>query len=377
MAALLQFLRRLFTKPVAPPPPGSIPERYWEADLSSQDSSCFIPELDERYRTQLSGNTLNLELLRPGIFAWTEAQPYRYRDFSLVGRIQLPSGSPADSAGFILRMADAGSFVCVLASARGLRMDVFFNGDPRTIVPWTPCPWISLDDGVVLSIVARDSRYLVFADSRFAFEAEDESTEAGILAFAARNEGKPGSAVLHSLAIESRPVEVEVAFYHLMRLGASDTEQRRRLARSLFSNGDYLTALIHLKKLDEASIARERLLLRSGDTTRGNSEPGSETQDLASNAGRSEERVGDAFLRAECYLRLQMYEDAEKAILACLAMDPEHSEAQEERFNLLYIQGRLKELRDNLAAVPNKVAVNPRLSNLQAHAFFEIGRAHV
>jgi tetratricopeptide (TPR) repeat protein len=250
-------------------------------------------------------------------------------------------------------MTDVGSFVCILASKQGLRMDSFFNGEARTIVPWTSCPWISMEDGALLSIVARGSHYIVLADGRFAIEAEDETTEAGTLAFAARSDEATGTAVLHFLSIESRPFEVEVAFYRYSRLMGAEVEQRRRLARSLFVNGDYLSALIHLKKLDEAVVARERLSEGS---------PGVQAE--------------DAFLRAECYLRLDMYEDAEKAIDACLSIDPEMPEALEERYNILYLRGHLAELHDGLRAESAGTSTNPRLYNLLGHACFGLGAWH-
>ncbi|MFH2115199.1 MAG: tetratricopeptide repeat protein, partial [Spirochaetota bacterium] len=367
MPAMVRFFRRLFSKPSPPPPPGSFPELYWVADLSSQEGAQLSLEADERYRTTFIDGTVRLELLRPGLFAWSEVRPYRYRDLSLDARIQLAPGNPADSAGFILRMADAGSFVCVLASNQGLRMDVFFNGEPRTIVPWTPCPWISMEEGLLLSVVARDSRYLVLADGRFAFEAEDDTTEAGVLAFAARSDQMAGTAetaILHSLSIESRPVEVEVAFYRYTHLAGADVDQRRRLARSLFANGDYLSALIHLKKLDDTLASRERLMERAGKTYNG-----SGSGSGSGSGGRAE----DAFLKAECYLRLEMYEDAGKAIETCLSFDPELPEALEECFNLMYLRGRLVDLRDGLMAVPGKTAASPRLSNLLGHACFGLG----
>jgi tetratricopeptide (TPR) repeat protein len=346
------------------------------ADLSSQEKSPFPSEADERYQTTFMDRTVRLELFRPGLFAWSEVQPYRYRDFSVDARIQLPPGNPAASAGFIVRMADAGSFVCILASDQGLRMDVFFNGEPRTIVPWTPCPWISMKEGILLSVVARGSHYLVLADGRFACEAEDDTTEAGVLAFAARS-GEPaesagpaetavpagsaqasGVAILQSLSMESRPVEVEVAFYRYSRLAGADVQQRRRLARSLFSNGDYLGALIHLKKLDEALTSRKRLKQRPTD---GND---------------STSRATDAFLRAECYLRLEMYEDAQEAIETSLSISPGLPEAREERYNLMYLRGQLEDLRSGLAAEAGLAEASPRLSNLLGHACFGLGAWH-
>jgi tetratricopeptide (TPR) repeat protein len=336
-------------------------ELYRVADLSSQEASPFSYEADERYRTFFADRTVRLELFRPELFAWSEVQPYRYRDFSVDARIQLPPANPAASAGFILRMADAGSFVCILASDQGLRMDVFFNGEARTIVPWTPCPWISMAEGILLSVVARGSRYLALADGRFAFEAEDDTTEAGILAFAARSGELTGSgqangtAVLQSLSMESRPVEVEVAFYRFSRLAGADVEQRRRLARSLFANGDYLGTLINLKKLDEALASRKRLRQRATD----------------GDDGRS--RATDAFLKAECYLRLEMYEDAQEAIETSLSIDPDLPEAREERYNLMYLRGRLEDLRSGLTAEPGFTATSPRLANLLGHACFGLG----
>ena len=386
MPAMLRFLHRLFAKPLPPPPPGSIPEEHWVADLSSQETSRFLAEADQRYQTSFCDGSIRLELFRPGLFAWTSAQPYRYGDLSLEAQIQLQPGNAADSAGFILRMTDSGSFICILASDQGLRMDSFFNGEARTIVPWTPCPWISMEEGALLSIVARGSHYLVLVDGRFAIEAEDETTEAGTVAFAARSNETAGAAIIHSLSIESRPFEVEVAFYRYARLMETDEEQRRQLARSLFSNGDYLSALIHLKKLDEAAASIERLKLHpgkhgngkhgSGDHGSGKPGTGPETATGSQAGERARIRAGDAFLRAECYLRLEMYEDAEKAIETSLSIDPDLPDALEERYNILYLRGRLAELRDGLTADAVRASTNPRLSNLLGHACFGLGFWH-
>lgn len=382
---MVRFFRRLFAKPAPPPPPGSIPELYWVADLSSQATSHLSPEADERYRTTFTDRSVRLELFRPGLFAWNEVKPYRYRDFSMDARIQLQPANPAGSAGFILRMADAGSFVCILASDQGLRMDVFFNGEPRTIVPWTPCPWILMEEGMLLSVVARGSHYLAFADGRFAFEAEDDTTEAGVLAFAARSGELTGSletavppqtagmAILHSLSVESRPVEVEVAFYRYSHLAEADVEQRRRLSRSLFTNGDYLGALIHLKKLDGALASRKRLLQRAIDGAGGKSRVKSGISSFDQADGMATEQAGDAFLRAECYLRLEMYEDAQEAIESSLRLDPDRPEAREERYNLMYLRGRLVDLRTGLTVEPGMTSASPRLSNLLGHACFGLG----
>jgi tetratricopeptide (TPR) repeat protein len=391
MPAMLRIIRRLFTKPSPPLPPGSIPKEYWVADLSNQEASRFLAEADERYQTLFLDGAIRLELFRPDLFAWTPAQPYRYNDISLDARIQLQPDTPVDSAGFILRMTDAGSFICILASDRGLRMDSFFNGEARTIVPWTPCPWISMAEGVLLSIVARGSRYIVLADGRFAIEAEDETTEAGTVAFAARSTGMEGSAgavgmaeaaeavgaaIIHSLSIESRPFEVEIAFYRYARLMETDEEQRRQLARCLFANGDYLSSLIHLKKLDEAVALRERLRLRPGRLSGGKSGTGSDGVAENQADSRSGIRARDAFLRAECYLRLEMYEDAGKAIEASLTLDPALPEAVEERYNILYLRGRLTDLRNGLTVDAMQTSANPRLSNLLGHACFGLGLWH-
>ena len=370
---MLRFLSRLFSKPYPTPPPGSVPEELWIADLSSRESSRFLAEADERYQTTFFDGAIRLDLFRPGLFAWTEAQPYRYGDISLEARIQLEPGKPTDSAGFILRMTDGGSFVCILASSRGVRMDAFFNGEARTIVPWTPCPWVSMEEGALLSIVARGPHYIVLVDGRFAIEAEDETTRAGILAFAARSDELAGSAIMHSLSIESRPLEVEVAFYRYIHIVGTAVEQRRRLARSLFSNGDYLSALIHLKKLDEAVYSGRQHRAHAGKHRGDKSGTGKEASAGSQADDDTGIRAGDAFLRAECYLRLEMYEDAEHAIENSLSLDPDLPEAQEERYNILYLRGRLVDLRDGLLAEAPRTAVNPRLSNLLGHACFGLG----
>ncbi len=338
MHLMLRFMRGLFSKNPPPPPMGSLAQELWHARFSRKNACGFSLEGDARYGVELSENALQLCLKRPQLFAWTELRRYRYADASIDAELEFPSPG---AAGLILRMADDSSFVYLLASSSGaLRMDAVFNGEPRPIVPWIPCPWLEGAPSIVLTVVMRGGRYIVLANGRWAFEADDDTVESGFLAFAAQAyEQQDTRFSLKSLRVESRPLEVEVDFVRYGRVLARDDDQRRRLAQALFSAGDYLPALIHARKLSE--------LPRPA--------------------------AGDIFLEAECLLRLDMRAEAAAALDRCLALEPDMNQAREERYNLLYLNGDYASLKEELLADAERLARSPRLLNLLGHAHYTMG----
>jgi tetratricopeptide (TPR) repeat protein len=331
-------MRGLFRKKTPPLPMGSLAQELWHARFGRKNACGFSLDGDERYGVELGESALQLCLKRPRLFAWTELRRYRYADASIEAELELVSPG---AAGLILRMADDSSFVYLLASSSGaLRMDAVFNGEPRPIVPWLPCPWLEGAPSIVLTAVMRGGRYIVLANGRWAFEADDDTVESGFLAFAAQAyETENARFSLKSLKVESRPLEVEVDFVRYGRVLARDDDQRRRLAQTLFSAGDYLPALIHARKLGE--------LPRPA--------------------------AGDIFLEAECLLRLDMRAEAAAALDRCLALEPDMDQAREERYNLLYLNGDYQSLREELLADAGRLHQSPRLLNLLGHAHYAMG----
>ena len=142
---MLEFLKRLFRKEEAPPA-GSIAQELWVADLSQARRGRFLEASAEGYRSRYAEDALILELSRPDLFAWTEAQLYRYSDFVVEGELEFRprgelSAKPYSACGFLFRYQDESNFYSVLVSDKGFfRLDVIFNGNPRPLVAWTELP---------------------------------------------------------------------------------------------------------------------------------------------------------------------------------------------------------------------------------------------
>ncbi|HAE21185.1 MAG TPA: hypothetical protein DCG47_02525 [Spirochaetaceae bacterium] len=338
MLLMIRLMRSLFKKTPPPLPLGSLAQELWHTRFNRKNACGFSLEGDARYSVELGESSLALLLNRARLFAWTELRRYRYADASIDAELEFSSPG---AAGLILRMADDNSFVYILASSSGaLRMDAVFNGEPRPIVPWIRCPWLEGASSIVLTVVMRGGRYIVLANGRWAFEADDDTVESGSLAFAAQAyEHENTRFALKSLRIEARPLEVEVDFVRFGRVLARDLAQRRRLAEVLFEAGDYLPALIHARKLTEAANPA----------------------------------APDVFLEAECLLRLDMRAEAAAALERCLALAPDMNEAREERYNLLYLNGDYLQLREELLADAVRLDDSPRLLNLLGHAHYNLG----
>lgn len=339
-SAMFRFLGGLFRGRHARPEPGSSPQERWLADFSSIEASRFEPVDEERYAARVDSGALVLELRKDNLFAWTEAGTYRYSDAAITARFDPGTSDARRSAGLIIRKADDNSFVYILVSSSAeIRLDVVFNGEPRSIVPWISCPWAEGSSEFVLDVVARGTRFTAMLNGKFALEAEDDALDSGGIAFAAQSYAQPASCRLLSLRVESRPMEVEVDYLRFSRVVQADADQRRRLAEGLSVLGSYVPAIVQLRKIE----------------------------------ARGEALARDRFMVAECLIRLAMLDDAAAEIDACLSLVPGMEEAIEERFNLLYLRGRYAELKDALEAAPDRVAVSPRLANLLGHAYYNEG----
>ncbi|MBP7263142.1 MAG: tetratricopeptide repeat protein [Spirochaetia bacterium] len=331
---MLRFLRTFFGKK-SPQNPGPRPEELWTADLRGKEDCRFSLEDQGTYAARLEHGRLELELRRGNLFAWTEAAAREYADAVIEAEIE---PAPGGSAGFLFRMSDDSTFMYALVSSSGaVRLDAVFNGEPRPVVPWTDCPWAAGASSMLMTLVMRGRRYLMLLNGRWALEADDDTVEAGRLAFAAQAyDGPGGLARLSSLRVESRPVEVEVEYTRYARVLVPDPDQRRRVAESLFGSGSYTAALVHIRKLGDRAVASDR------------------------------------FLEAECLLRLGLTADAKTALDACLAMEPGHREAMEENYNVLYLEGDYTALRDGLLSDQARLDASPRLLNLLGHAHYNL-----
>ena len=389
---MLAFLRRLFRTEAAPEP-GSLVEQLWVADLSAPHAaggrgagdragravargSRFL-EVDEPSHSAFHREDgLALELKRPDLFAWTEAPFYREADFVLHGDFQFGADPPYAACGFLFRYQDEANFYSALVSTKGyLRLDVVFNGSPRSLVAWTELD-ASAAGGAAeeraaggeratgaaderatgaeaaasapdelgdfsLTVIARGSHISILVDEKWAAEAVDETFRQGHVAFAAQRFGGDRAAklLLRSCMIDSRPVEVEAWYYRWNFYVEPEPRARFRLAQTYHAMGEFLAAAVQLRKIE-----RRRAL--SPD---------------------------ELFLKAEVALRLELYDEAEAALDACLAAEPDRREALDEKVNLLYLQSRYAELKALLETVLPAMPDNARLAVLSGHARFALG----
>jgi predicted Zn-dependent protease/predicted RNA-binding Zn-ribbon protein involved in translation (DUF1610 family) len=340
MSPVRGFFKRLFTKERSPEP-GSLVEELWVADFRDEKSSRFLERDEGRYAASRHEGSLRLDLKKRDLFAWTEASLYRETDFVIEGELAFDPAAPHSAAGFLVRAANETNFYVILVTNRGyVRMDAVFNGKPRPVVAWTECP-APLGPSFSLRVIAHGSRFIVLIDDEWAFEAEDETFSSGHVAFAAQNysEGEEASFFLNSCFVESRRVEVEAWFYRYNFYEIAAPEARARLATTFFAMGEWLDAAVQLKKIE-----KRRPLVAE-----------------------------ELFLKAEVAIRLELWDEAEAAIDACLALAPEKDEAVEEKANLLYLRGRYPELSEYTGRLVEAKPDSARLWTLAGHARFNLG----
>jgi tetratricopeptide (TPR) repeat protein len=342
---------------------GSVVEEVWMASLSGEKNGRFLSRDEGSYASAYSGGALELVLRKSGLFAWTEAPLYQYGDFGVEAEMAFGEDAPYSSCGLLFRLANETNFYALLVSNRGyVRLDAIFNGKPRTIVAWTECASATAPS-FRLRLIARGPHLIAFVNEEWVLEAMDETFRTGYLAFAGQfyDEGLPegqssglsaksaaaaGPAEarfrLVSLLAESRLAELEAWYYRFTYVEAAGADARCRLASSYFSMGEWLSAAVQLRKAEK---------LRPLDPE-------------------------ELFLKAEISLRLELHDEAEAAIDACLASGATgvtRDRAVEEKANILYLRGRYPELRaytrDRLAQDPS----NARLWTLAGHACFNLG----
>jgi tetratricopeptide (TPR) repeat protein len=363
---MFEGIKRLFRRGLAAPEPGSLVEELWIGGMSGPKAGRFL-EVEEdgysaRYSPEVEDGRLELVLERPDLFAWTEAPLYRHSDFVLEGEFAMPRGMPHSACGFLFRYQDEGNFYSLLVSNRGFfRLDLVLSGKPRALIAWTELPGQappadpasakgvppagapppSSDEEFSLRVIARGEHFTITINDEWAAEAVDDSFDRGHIAFAAQNygEGCPTRFQLRSCMVESRPIELESWYYRWNYYIVPDTSARKNLAETFFSMGESLAAAVQLRKIE-----RQRPL-----------------------------DANELFLKAEAALRLGLQDEADAALDACLALEPERSDAAEEKANLLYLRGRYLELRDALALLLPTHADNARLLCLSGHARFNLG----
>lgn len=330
---------RLFRR--SPNDPDSIVRERWETTFRFRRLARFRPERTSTFSAEIRDQTLRLTLHKRNLFAWVNDVRYRYRDFTAEAAISFAPENQYSSAGLIFRRMNDSTYYYFLASTRGyFRFDVVFNGNPIELVSWTkfaePQEW-----PLKLRVVANGDRFTLCIDDAWVAEVDDETIEAGGISFAAQNYDEADSAAvfLHHILVDSRPVEVEAQHVRWREVVPVDPAARLRLAETLFSQRSYPAAIIQIRKALQHKHATAE----------------------------------DLFLLAECQVNLGLYEPAFENIEKSLALEPNRSQAVQERANLLYLLGRYVELRDYLA---DRIegSDSSTIWNLYGHATFSLGR---
>ena len=341
MSPVFDFIRKLFKKePVLDA--GALVEELWTADLGGPDGGRFLVHDEKDYASAYRNGAFELLLKKNDLFAWAEAPLRRHGDFALEAELEFEETTPYSSCGFLFRAADEGNFYVLLVSNRGYaRLDAVFNGRPRSLVAWTECPQPS-QGRFSLRIIARGTHLLAFVQGEWVLETFDETFRNGFLAFAGQNYADRPSAAgfrLLTCLVESRRLELEAWYYRFSYVEAPAPEARFRLAGTYFAMGEWLAAAVQLRKI-------ERMRPLSPD---------------------------ELFLKAEASLRLDLLDEAQASIEACLEAEPRRQEAVEERANILYLRGKYPELRDYAQDLVMAEPENARLWTLLGHARFNLG----
>ncbi len=227
-------------------------QEKWTAHFKRSKGSRFPEEEGPGYVSRLAGGRYELELLRPHLFAWVENPYYQYRDFVLEAEASFGGETVYGALGFCFRQMDETNYYYFLLSNRGyFRFDLVFNGGPEILIPWTP--FVRKDPELPLHfrIIAHGSRFLFFIDEEWVGEYENEGIGSGGFAWAGQNygEGERALVTLHRMSLESRPVEVEAAYYRWSDYLPVEPDARFRLAESLYTAGAFSAVLVQMRRI--------------------------------------------------------------------------------------------------------------------------------
>ncbi len=315
-------------------------QERWQTRFGWLQARRLPEEQTPDYRSFARRGSFQLEILKPDCFAWVTG-PHKYRDLVLEATVDFDPGNPHCAAGFVLRYINEENFYYFLVSDRGsFRFDVVFNKNPLHLIEWTPFPGLSARP-LELRLLARGDGFHFFADDQWIGEMTDATIAEGACGFAGQNysEGPRAGFRLLDYAVESRPVEVERAYYRWVHFLPAAAANRLQLARTFHGMGRYLEALVELKKA-----------FRQG-------------------AGTAKERR----LQADACLALKLNEEALEALEHSLALEPENEEALLAKANTLFQCRRFLEARDFIAALLPRLPSNAALANLAGACEYSLG----
>ncbi|MBI9100990.1 MAG: tetratricopeptide repeat protein [Spirochaetales bacterium] len=310
----------LFFKKKPETDPDDFIQERWTAKFRKIESQRFEIEDGDGYSSAYEGDDFILKLKRANLFGWAGNPWFQYRDFNLEADCSFGAANGYSAMGFCFRQINDANYYYFLVSNRGyFRFDLVFNNTPQVLIPWTRFtssekPENSRD--IHLRIVARENRFIFLIDEEWVGEADDDSISSGRFAWAGQNydEAVEADFILHSLTLDSRPLEVEASYYRWGEYVPVDPSLRFRLAESLFLLGAYSPTLIQLKKIR-----------RNKDFS-----------------------FEENLLAAKSFLGSAFYEEALSSAEKCLKTEPDNIEAIQVAGTALYTLNRLLLLKELL-----------------------------
>ncbi len=320
----------------------SIVGELWEYDFSRKNKNRFELEDTEDLNSDIINSSLRLTARKPNVFVWSVNNYYRYRDFVLDAVISIDGSNDHSAGGILFRYADKGNYYYMMVSEDGyFRLDIVFNGSPRILIPWTACR-INSRNEIRIRIIAHGSLIALFVEDIWVGEIEDDTIDAGYIAFGGQNFSNKGSALffLSEIRLESRAVEVELIYFSRVKDKTIPVENRKRLAGRLFESGQYGAVLVQIKKISKTTSLDSEL----------------------------------SFLLARSLGMLGAYQEALRALDI---PDTGNGDFKEkivlEKAGLLYRMNKLLELKEFLNTTPEILEENPFLLNLMGNTVDGLG----
>ncbi|MEW5816931.1 MAG: tetratricopeptide repeat protein [Spirochaetota bacterium] len=313
----------------------------WETNFSRPKQNRFVEEDKEVYSAAIVKNGLELRLKRKNLFAWTNDELYRYRDFCLEADICLADTNGYAAGGVLLRYINDENYYYFLVSSKGYyRYDLVFNGNPISLINWTEIPF-PIAHSFSLRIIAHGDFFLFFVDDEWVGEIENEGIDAGGVAFAGQNYDEQDQVVirLERFSIESRPLEVEIHYSRWNSYIPINPAYRIHFARYLYKQGQFSAAVVQLKK-----------------------------------AARGKKLTADEYLLlGECFINLGLNQEALSSMDKALEINTESRDAVIGKGNLLYGLNRFMDLRNFLKENIERNADSSVLWNLFGNAEYMLG----
>ncbi len=331
------------------PEPDEIALEKWSTSFSLFKKRRFAEENRANFAAYYKGSTFHLRLKKKHLFAWALYGPYRYRNLTAEMNISISPENGHCSAGMMFRYMSEENYYYALISNQGrFRFDVVINGNPVCLIPW-------LDTGIdpeageastslesyTLRVIIHNSSFSFYLNDVWIAELDDETIDAGYLAFCAQNysENETAAFSLTSMRLESRPVEVDIWFYRWTRFLPVPAQRRISLAQRLNGHGQHAAALVQLRKAFRSA----------------------------------EPDLEGLFELAETYFSLEMYDEALKNIEECLRRDPGHQQARLEKANILYLQNRFIDTKTYLSDIIEEYETFSSAWNLLGNAAYALG----